>query len=627
MPTSLSPPRAQQVIATAGHVDHGKSSLIRRLTDIDPDRLDEEKRRGLTIDLGFAWCTLPSGLEVGFVDVPGHERFVHNMLAGVGPVRLVLFVVAADEGWKPQTEEHLIILDLLGVDGAVIAVTKADLVDEDHLERTRGAVEQRIHGTALAGARIIAVSSTTGDGIEELRGALDELLAAAPAPATNDRARLFVDRVFTIKGSGTVITGTLSGGPLKVGEDVAALPSGVTARIRGLQTHHHDLDLARPVSRVAINLAGIERTDVARGDAISHPGTWRATTRIDVVLHDVQGLPPLPRRGAYKLYAGSAERDVTLRLLDDDQRFARLRLSSPLVVAAGDRFVLRDSGRRSTIGGGAILDADPPARAGVDASQRLTRRMTALDDHRQLPTLAVAERGAISQGDLKFLFGRDAGPMASQDIVPLRSWWTTRILFEGARTRCVAAVTVFHVDNPLQPGAPLELARTAIADALRRARVRARDIEPLLDVLLDAFIRDGALIRAGNAVHLPTHMPSAGDPRIAAVVARVAAAEPTPPDVRELAASGVARDAFDAAVTSGQLVRVGSDLVFTLAFLTRAEAAIATLPSITVSAFREAMGTTRKYAVPLLEHFDRKGITRREGDVRVLRATPAGPGT
>ncbi len=244
-----------RVVATAGHVDHGKSSLILRLTGMDPDRWEEEKRRGLTIDLGYAWCELPSGREIGFVDVPGHERFIANMLAGVGPVRLVLFVVAANEGWRQQSEEHLAILDVLGVEGGVVALTKQDLVDRETLDLAEEQVRERLEGTVLGSARIIRVSATTGEGLDDLRAALDQVLAeASPPPET--RARLFVDRVFTISGAGTVVTGTLGGSALAVGDDVELYPHGRTARVRSLQTHKRDAARAIPVARVAANLAG-----------------------------------------------------------------------------------------------------------------------------------------------------------------------------------------------------------------------------------------------------------------------------------------------------------------------------------------------------------------------------------
>ena len=279
-----------QVVATAGHVDHGKSALILRLTGIDPDRLTEEKRRGLTIDLGFAWTTLPSGREIGFVDVPGHERFIRNMLAGVGPVRLVLFVVAADEGWRPQSEEHLQIVDVLGVDGAVIALTKRDLVDDEELATRTEDIRRRLAGTRLQDAPIVPCSAFLEAGVDDIRQALDEMLASAPPPERDGRPRLFLDRAFTIRGAGTVVTGTLTSGPLVVGQDAEVLPSGHRARIRGLQTHKRTLEMAVPVSRVAVNLAGTAKSELERGDVLTLRGQWRPTAVFEGWMRPVRGL-------------------------------------------------------------------------------------------------------------------------------------------------------------------------------------------------------------------------------------------------------------------------------------------------------------------------------------------------
>ncbi|MFN8232362.1 MAG: selenocysteine-specific translation elongation factor [Actinomycetota bacterium] len=358
-----------RVVATAGHVDHGKSTLIARLTGIDPDRLAEEKRRGLTIDLGYAWCTLPSGREVGFVDVPGHERFIANMLAGVGPVRLVLFVVAADEGWRPQSEEHLQILDVLGVEGGVVALTKRDLVDDERLAEVEADVRERLAGTGLADAPIVAVSAEAGTGIEAMLGALDAMVGGAETPEPA-RTRLFIDRVFAIKGAGTVVTGTLTGGCLRVGDEVEVAGAG-RARIRSLQTHRADEPTACPVSRVAANLVGIERDRLARGMVLTAPGEWRRTSEFDAGFRPIRGLAhPVTSRGAYKLYVGAAETDARLRVLGGAriepgrEGFVRLRSSEPVTLEVGDRYVLRESGRRETVGGGTVLDTSPPARAG-----------------------------------------------------------------------------------------------------------------------------------------------------------------------------------------------------------------------------------------------------------------------
>jgi len=375
---------ALHVVATAGHVDHGKSSLIVRLTGIDPDRWAEEKRRGLTIDLGFAWCTLPSGREIGFVDVPGHERFVRNMLAGVGPVRLVLFVVAADEGWKPQSEEHLAIVDVLGADGGVVALTKCDLVDDVAIDLATEEVRERLRGTVLEDAPVVPCSSETGEGIDRLVAALDAMVAAAPHPSEDERPRLFVDRIFTVTGAGTIVTGTLTGGRLSVGTEVELYPVGARARVRGLQTHKRSIGMARPVSRVAVNLVGVDRERLERGDVLGLPNEWRPTRAFESRLRPVRGLGhPLTARGAYKLYAGSAERSARVRLYGTEEvtgpegSFARIRVSDPLVLDVHDRFVLREAGRGETVAGGVVLDTDPPDRLGRAAARRLPGRVGA----------------------------------------------------------------------------------------------------------------------------------------------------------------------------------------------------------------------------------------------------------
>jgi selenocysteine-specific elongation factor len=391
-----------RVVATAGHVDHGKSTLIQRLTGIDPDRLAEEKRRGLTIELGYAWTTLASGSEIAFVDVPGHERFVRTMLAGVGPVPVVLFVVAADEGWKPQSEEHLEIVDVLGVAGGVIALTKRDLVDDETLEIARDEVREKVAGTALESAPIVAVSAATGDGLDELRAALDEALAATPAPARG-RTRLFVDRVFTIRGSGTVVTGTLTGGCLTTGDEVVLEPGGRRARIRALQSHERSVSTACAVARVAVNLGGVDRDEVERGDVVAEPGAWRPTSMIEASLEPVRGLAhPLTGRGAFTVHAGAAEAHARVRLYGGSvaagsRAFARITLDRPLVLDVFDRFVLRETGRRETVAGGVVLDVAPPRRAGSSPEARLGRRATA--SRGELPALLVAERGAILAAD------------------------------------------------------------------------------------------------------------------------------------------------------------------------------------------------------------------------------------
>ncbi|MGZ8641980.1 MAG: selenocysteine-specific translation elongation factor [Actinomycetota bacterium] len=619
-------PGELRVVATAGHVDHGKSSLIVRLTGIDPDRWAEEKRRGLTIDLGYAWCSLPSGREIGFVDVPGHERFIGNMLAGVGPVRLVLFVVAADEGWKPQSEEHLQILDVLGVRGGVIALTKRDLVDDETLDLSTEEIRERVAGTGLAGAPIVPVSSVSGEGIDALATALDAMLDGAGS--TEDaRARLHIDRVFTIKGAGTVVTGTLAGECIRVADEVELYPAGVRARIRSLQTHKQAEARACPVSRVAANLVGVERDRLGRGDVLAIPGTWRPTRVFEARLRPVRGLTrAVTARGAFKLHVGTAEVDARLRLYGTtkleagDEAFVRITASAPVVLDVGDRFVLREAGRRETVAGGDVLDVGPPAKAGPDPVTRLAARASA--SRHDLPRLLVGERGVIRGADVFSLTGAHAAGGTT-----VGEWLVADALRASVETSVVEALTAYHAEHPLDAGAGLTLARRAVITVLRAARTPADTA--LADALLGDLSDRGVTAQEATTIRLASHRVtlqerSADVDRLLAAIS--GGRETTPPTVKELIATGVARDVIDAAAREGLVVRLTSDLVVTPGLVARAEATIRAAggAGITVSALRESLGTSRKYAVPLLEWFDQRGVTRREGDVRFPREPPRG---
>lgn len=619
-------PGELRVVATAGHVDHGKSSLIARLTGIDPDRWAEEKRRGLTIDLGYAWCSLPSGREVGFVDVPGHERFIGNMLAGVGPVRLVLFVVAADEGWKPQSEEHLQILDVLGVRGGVIALTKRDLVDEETLDIATEEVRERTAGTGLAGAPIVPVSSETGEGIGALAAALDTMLDGA-GPAEDARARLHIDRVFTIKGAGTVVTGTLAGDCIRVGDEVEVYPEGVRARIRSLQTHMQVEERACPVSRVAANLVGVERDRLGRGAVLASPGAWLPTRVFEARLRPVRGLArAITARGAFKLHVGAAEVDARLRLYGTtrleagDDAFVRITASAPVVLDVGDRFVLRETGRGETVAGGDVLDPGPPARAGHDPVGRLAVRASA--PHDELPALLVRERGAIRAADVFGLTGSHAaGGVAVAD------WFVADALRTSVETSVVDVLTAYHAEHPLEAGADLTLVRRAVTGVLRAARAPADTA--LADALLGDLRDRGITANEATAIRLASHrvaLQERADDVNRLLAAISGESEATPPTVKELIATGVPRDVIDAAAREGLVVRLTPDLVVTPGLVARAEATIraAGESGITVSAVRESLGTSRRYAVPLLEWLDQRGVTRRDGDVRFLREPPRG---
>jgi selenocysteine-specific elongation factor len=550
------------------------------------------------------------------------------MLAGVGPVPLVLFVVAADEGWKPQSEEHLEIVDVLGSDGAVIALTKRDLVEAAGLDRVRAEVSERVRGTVLQGAPIVACSSTTGEGFDELVAALDAMIAGAPEPDRGGRPRLHVDRVFSIRGSGTVVTGTLTGGPLATGADVELLPSGTRARIRGLQTHHRGVETASPVSRVAVNLTA-ERTRIARGEVLAPAGLWTATSVVEARIEPVRSLDhPITSRGAFKLHAGAAERDARIRLYDVKQvppegAFVRITLSEPLVLDVRDRFVLRESGRRRTIAGGIVLDTDPPRRAGPTPAHRLGARARA--SRAELPALLVAERRAVRGDEVRSILG--TVPEVLDGAVRLGGWWVHHDLPGEIGAAITARLAAFHAAEPAAAGEGIATTRRSIADALAAAGV-PHDLE-LADALVDRLETEGTLVREGALVRLASHRAISGD-EVARVVEVVRSAEPTPPSIAELRAAGVAPAVLDAAVRSGALVRISPELVLTRGLVERAGTIVreAGAGGITVSALRGRLGTSRKYAVPLAEHLDRTGVTRRSGDLRFARgATSASSGS
>ncbi len=608
-------PGELRVVATAGHVDHGKSTLIEALTGMDPDRFAEEKRRGLTIDLGYAWCTLPSGRQVGFVDVPGHERFIANMLAGVGPVRTVVFVVAADEGWKPQSEEHLQILDVLGTSGGVVALTKADLADAETLRIAVDDVREQLAGTGLAGAAVVPVSARTGAGIAELLHELDAVLAAAPPPE-DARTRLFVDRVFTIKGAGTIVTGTLTGGCLTQGDDVELSPGRRRARIRSLQSHKREETRVCHVGRVAANLVGLEKENLQRGDVLTTPDAWRPTRLWEGVIRPVRGLGhPITARGAYKVYAGASEVDATIRLYGTTslepggEAFVRVRTPHPLVLDVFDRFVLRDAGRRETVGGGTVLDVAPPLRAGPDPGARLRARSSAA--RADLPAILTAERGAVAADEALALTGVEAAEGR------IGGWLVREDLLESAGTVLSAAVNAFHTEHPLEEGLSLADARRVIAGELRSAPSNRELVDALLDHLTAGTSLErtaASLRRRGHRVELANRSEEV-DRLLKAIGEPV---EATPPTIRELIAAGIGRDVIDAAVRSGLVCKISPELIFTPALVARAESAVRASggAGITVSAFREGLGTTRKFAVPLLEWLDQRGVTRRSGDLR-----------
>jgi len=621
------------VIGTAGHVDHGKSALIQALTGTDPDRLAEEKARGMTIDLGFAWTTLPSGREVGFVDVPGHERFVHNMLAGVGGVGGALFVVDASEGWRPQSAEHLAILDLLGIPTGVVALTKADLVDQATRDRVAAEVAARLQGTTLAGAAVVPTAAPSGLGVDALAGALDAALDRLGEPPDRGRPRLPVDRVFTMRGSGTVVTGTLSGGSLRAPAEAELLPAGRRVRVRGLQGHGRPLAEATPARRLAVNLAGVATDEVARGDVLVLPGQWAATRAADCRLRCLAGAPaPLRGRGAYLLYAGAAETSVRLQPLDATEirpgadALVRLHLERPLVLDAFEPVVLRDSGRDETVGGGLVLDPFPPtAVRGTAARVRRAEELEAREaaGPTGLPARVLAERGVVPLTDLPHL-----AAIAQEDLLPAdgsvvrrtRTLAWSREAWEAAAAAVLEAVERQHRDDPSAPGLPAQAARAAARSSAGPAWPAAAGSE-----VVEALVAAGRLVPDGPALRLPGHGTRL-DPAQRALVARVEAvleeAGVSLLSETALAELGADRKATALLVRLGVLVAVAPG-----GYLGRStlEGAVATLRGafpdgrlFAATEAREALGTTRRTAIPLLEHLDRKGVTVRLGDLRRL---------
>jgi len=563
-----------RVVATAGHVDHGKSSLVQALTGTDPDRFEEEKRRGLTIDLGFAHTTLPSGASVSLVDVPGHVRFLRNMLAGVGGVDACLFVVAATEGWKPQSEEHLRILELLGIRHGVIALTKRDLVDDEWLEIATLEVADHVGGTFLDGAPIVPVASITGDGLDELRVALDRLVEETPPSADRARPRLWIDRVFAAKGSGTVVTGTLTGGVLRHDDTVTIDPGERSARVRSIQTLGSSVDEIGPGNRVALNLNGVGHDEIGRGDAVVTPDRWRTTDRFDASLDVLAGLDhDVSRRGAYVAYVGSRELAVRMRVLGGEtltpgsSGSVRLFLDATLPLLPGDRFVLRESGRDETIGGGEVLDIDPISRASRARPDRSIDRV-------------VRERGWVDVDELELLTGERVEPTVGR-------WVTTDDELAAADTRLRAAVDA---------AGELGLDTAALSDSERAV------LETLDEIEIDS-----GRARSADAI----------DPYADHSV------------IEQIRVGGFAPDAPDDAdrAVLRELIRRGTlverdQIVFHAAAIDDAARVAAELlagdpDGFTVAQFRDRTGASRKFALPLVAELDARGITRRRDDLRI----------
>ena len=591
-----------RTVATAGHVDHGKSTLVLALTGTDPDRFPEEKERGLTIDLGFAFTKLPSGEEVGFVDVPGHVRFIKNMLAGVGAVDVVMLVVAANEGWMPQSEEHLRIIELLGVRHGLVCLTKADLV-EDTVELARLELDEHLARSVLAGAPVVVCDALSGRGLDNVRAGLDSVLAAAPEPVDRDRPRLWVDRVFAAKGAGTVVTGTLAGGSLRVDDEVEVGPRARRARIRAIETAHHQLDAAAPGTRVALNLAGsgIERSAVRRGDGVVRAGQWQLTDVVDVALKPVRD-HTFRARSSLQCYVGSGEHAAVLRVLDADGRYGRIRLDEHVPLAPGDRLVLRDPGERDTVGGAEVLDAAPAGRA-RDALAYLPLPLDErlLAAHRWLAVDALGPRAGLGATEAAAL-SNDL--VRSGAAVRLGRWLVDGDTVAALRTAAARQVSAHHERAPHEPGMDL----AALASELRV------DTDRLRAALAD----DGNLVVERGYVRDATRRSRSADSAEARALLDALEAAPFSPP--EPASVGAAPPLVRSLTREGSVVDLDG-IVFASGAVDearrRVRAALRDRGTVTVADVRDLLGSTRKYVLPILNRLDAEGVTRRRGDDRI----------
>jgi selenocysteine-specific elongation factor len=583
------------VLATAGHVDHGKSTLVRALTGMEPDRWAEERRRGMTIDLGFAWTTLASGATVAFVDVPGHERFVPNMLAGVGPVPAAMIVVGADEGWMPQSAEHLAALHALDVRHGLLVVTRADLADP--APATAQALRE-IAATSLGQVAAVGVSPVTGAGLDELRSALERLVAGLPAPDTDAAVRFWIDRSFTIKGAGTVVTGTLGAGRLRTGDELELTGDVRPVRVRGLHSLGAAFDEVTAPARVAVNLRGVDKDTIGRGRALLTPGRFLVTDLIDVRVH---GDPVADLPATVTLHAGSAAVPARVRPLGADT--ARLRLGSPLPLRIGDRALLRDPGRHHIAGGVTVLDVVPPGLNRRGAAAARAAELAAMDG---VPDLAaelrrrrLARRDDLARMGVEADGGTVAGP-----------WLADPAHWAGLRDRLADEVARHAREHPLEPGAPVEALRHRLG-LPDRALVEAL-VRPPLE------LRAGR-ISAGSTASIPDELVAAVDSAFATLADRPFAA----PDTYRLAELGLGVRQLGAAVRAGLVVQLAENVILRAGAPQRAVQALAGLPQpFTLSEARRALDTSRRVIVPLLEHLDRAGLTRRLPDDRRIVAEP-----
>lgn len=641
-----------RVIATAGHVDHGKSSLVQALSGINPDRLAEEQKRGLTIDLGFAWIELPmadSGGEagsevVGIVDVPGHIDFIKNMLAGVGSVDAALFIVAADEGVMPQTREHLAILDLLAIPTGVIALTKVDLVeDPEWLALVEMDLRDLLTGTFLADAPLVAVSAHSGEGLDDLRHTLADALTELPPRRDRNRPRLPIDRVFSLSGFGTIVTGTLSDGMFAVGDAVEILPDGPHGRIRGLQSHRQSIEQAQPGSRVAMNLSGISVEQIQRGQVVCKPDTLRSTRLVDV---SFRLLSDAPRSITHNLqvdfFCGAAETPAHVRLLATEELvpgkegWLQLRLDRPVLLAAGDRYILRQPSPSATLGGGVILNPHPRRRyrrfdaAVIDQLQTL-----ASGSPEEILLQALAREPLLTASELISRSGLGTEPATAalhelQESAVIRTLdgglLLSREAWQDATARLLALLTEFHRQQPLRQGMPRGELRSRLRVHSGRGVAKELPLRAFND-LVQQMVEAGAIATDESSVWQANHTVQFSPRQQAALertLAQFAAAPYAPPTSAEtLALLDNDEPLFEALIEQKKFIRLAGGVIFRQAdfdgMIEQVRAYLVEHDSITLAQARDLFDTSRKYVQALLEEMDARRITRRNGDVRVLR--------
>lgn len=628
-----------RVIGTAGHVDHGKSTLVQALTGINPDRLREEQERQMTIDLGFAWLELPDGEEIGIIDVPGHRDFIDNMLAGVGGIDAALLVIAGDEGVMPQSREHLAILDLLNIENGVIAITKVDLIeDSDWLPLVEEEVRALVKNTTLEAAPIVQVSGVTGQGLDELKLALEKVLQGSPQRADLGKPRLPIDRVFSISGFGTIVTGTLSDGSFKVGDQIEILPGGVTGRVRGLQTHKVKLDRAIPGSRAAVNLSGVEVDDIQRGDVLAYPGSYTPTTMVDVAFRMVSDADAnLKHNQEVKLFLGAAQRMARVRLLGVDllkpgeDGWLQLVLEEPIVATRGDHYILRRPSPSATLGGGLVADAQPAKRHRRRDQDVLTRLKQVLKGspseillhelHRSGPILVtdlVKSAGMdVSQAKLaldELLKSGMAQPLIGESLSPdANAMVTDRGWLSAYAERVGSILRTFHQKWPLRRGMPKEELKS-------RLKLSAR----VYNGLIQRLSQDSIIADEGVAVRLAEHASSLTpqQEKLSSEWLEEFRVKPYgPPSVKE-SRQKLGDELYQFLVDSQILTQVSDEVVFlTESYEKMVRAvrdAIGQQGGVTVAEVRDMFGTSRKYVLGLLEYLDEIGVTIREGDIRKL---------